>query len=45
MSTTHHDLFSNTFQKTHLWLKELMEELRWEDEPRAYLAQAPRTSA
>jgi uncharacterized protein (DUF2267 family) len=38
MSTTHHELFSNTLQKTHLWLKELMEELWWEDQHRAYLA-------
>lgn len=38
MGTTHHELFSNTLQKTHLWLKDLMEELRWDDEHRAYLA-------
>ncbi|HXH12406.1 MAG TPA: DUF2267 domain-containing protein [Alphaproteobacteria bacterium] len=38
MGTTHHELFSNTLQKTHLWLKDLMEELRWEDQHRAYLA-------
>jgi uncharacterized protein (DUF2267 family) len=38
MSTTHHELFSNTLQKTHIWLKDLMEELWWEDEHRAYLA-------
>jgi uncharacterized protein (DUF2267 family) len=38
MSTTHHELFSNTLQKTHLWLKDLMEELWWEDQHRAYLA-------
>lgn len=38
MDTTHHELFSNTLQKTHLWLKDLMEELRWEDQHRAYLA-------
>jgi uncharacterized protein (DUF2267 family) len=38
MSTTHHELFSNTLQKTHLWLKDLMEELWWEDQHQAYLA-------
>jgi uncharacterized protein (DUF2267 family) len=38
MSTTQHELFSNTLQKTHLWLKEVMEELYWEDEDKAYLA-------
>jgi uncharacterized protein (DUF2267 family) len=38
MSTTQHELFSNTLQKTHIWLKELMEELWWEDQHRAYLA-------
>lgn len=38
MGTTHHELFSNTLQKTHLWLKDLMEELRWDDQHRAYLA-------
>ena len=38
MGTTHHELLSNTLQKTHLWLKDLMEELRWDDQHRAYLA-------
>ena len=38
MSTTSHDLFSNTLQETHLWLKEVLEELGWEDESKAYLA-------
>jgi uncharacterized protein (DUF2267 family) len=38
MSTTNHELFSNTLQKTHLWLKNLAEELRWEDQHQAYLA-------
>jgi uncharacterized protein (DUF2267 family) len=38
MSTTNHELFSNTLQKTHLWLKDLAEELRWEDQHQAYLA-------
>jgi uncharacterized protein (DUF2267 family) len=38
MSTTHHDLFSNTLQRTHIWLKDVMEVLQWEDQHRAYLA-------
>jgi uncharacterized protein (DUF2267 family) len=38
MSTTHHELFSNTLQKTHLWIKEVLGELGWEDEHKAYLA-------
>jgi uncharacterized protein (DUF2267 family) len=38
MSPTHHELFSNTLQKTHLWLKDVAEELHWEDQQRAYLA-------
>lgn len=38
MRTTHEDIFATTIQKTHLWLKELMEELRWDDEHRASLA-------
>jgi uncharacterized protein (DUF2267 family) len=38
MSTTHHELFSNTLQKTHIWLKDLAEELRWDDQHQAYLA-------
>jgi uncharacterized protein (DUF2267 family) len=38
MSTTHHELFSNTLQKTHIWLKDLAAELRWEDQHQAYLA-------
>jgi uncharacterized protein (DUF2267 family) len=38
MSTTQHELFSTTRQKAHIWLKELMEELWWKDEHRAYLA-------
>jgi uncharacterized protein (DUF2267 family) len=38
MSTTHHELFSNTLQKTHIWLKDLAEELQWEDQHQAYLA-------
>jgi uncharacterized protein (DUF2267 family) len=38
MSTTPPDLFRNSLQKTHLWLTEVLEELGWEDEPKAYLA-------
>jgi uncharacterized protein (DUF2267 family) len=38
MSPTHHELFSNTLQKTHIWLKDLAEELRWDDQHQAYLA-------
>jgi uncharacterized protein (DUF2267 family) len=38
MSTTNHELFGNTLQKTHIWLKDLAEELWWEDQHQAYLA-------
>jgi uncharacterized protein (DUF2267 family) len=38
MSTTPHDRFANTLQKTHLWLQEVQEELGWEDECKASLA-------
>ncbi len=38
MATTQHELFAYTLQKTHLWLKDLMEELWWDDQHRAYLA-------
>ena len=38
MSATGLDVFDNTVQKTNSWLKELMEELEWEDRRRAYLA-------
>jgi hypothetical protein len=38
MRTTPRELFSNTLQKGHLWLNEVMEELYWEDEHKAYLA-------
>jgi uncharacterized protein (DUF2267 family) len=37
MSTTPHELFAHTLQTTHLWLKELAEELRCDDQHRAYL--------
>ena len=38
MNSTYHEVFDNTLQKTHVWLKELMEELDWQDEHKAYLA-------
>jgi uncharacterized protein (DUF2267 family) len=38
MSTTHHELFGNTLQKTHVWLKELGDELWCRDQQQAYLA-------
>jgi uncharacterized protein (DUF2267 family) len=38
MSTTGLEAFDTTLQKTHAWLKELMEELEWEDRHKAYLA-------
>jgi uncharacterized protein (DUF2267 family) len=38
MSATGLEVFDTTTQKTMLWLKEIMEELHWEDRHRAYLA-------
>jgi uncharacterized protein (DUF2267 family) len=38
MSTTQHELFSDTLQETHLWIKEVLGELGWDDEHKAYLA-------
>ena len=38
MSSTGLDVFDTTLQKTNAWLKELMEELGWDDRHRAYLA-------
>jgi uncharacterized protein (DUF2267 family) len=38
MSTAHHELFGNTLQKTHAWLKELGDELWCRDQQQAYLA-------
>jgi uncharacterized protein (DUF2267 family) len=32
------ETFSNTLQKTHEWLRELMLDLDWQDEHKAYLA-------
>jgi uncharacterized protein (DUF2267 family) len=31
-------VFNKTLEKTHIWLRELMEELDWEDEHKAYSA-------
>ena len=36
MSATGLEVFDTTLQKTNRWLKELMEELEWEDRHRAY---------
>lgn len=38
MNATYLEIFNPTLQKTHTWLKELMEELDWQDEHKAYLA-------
>lgn len=38
MNTAEFTIFHNTIQKTHAWLKDLMAELGWDDEHRAYLA-------
>lgn len=38
MRATHPETFGHTLQTTHLWLKDLMAELRWDDQHRAYLA-------
>jgi len=32
------EIFGKTLQKTHVWLRDLMTELDWEDEHKAYLA-------
>ena len=32
------EVFNNTMQKTHIWLRDLMAELDWQDEHKAYLA-------
>jgi uncharacterized protein (DUF2267 family) len=37
MNTTGMEVFNNTLQKTHVWLKEIMAELDWQDEHKAYL--------
>ena len=36
--TTESEIFSQTMQKTRLWLSDLMEELDWQDRHKAYLA-------
>jgi uncharacterized protein (DUF2267 family) len=38
MSATETELFGQTVQKTHSWLKDLMDELDWQDRHKAYLA-------
>ena len=38
MNTTEVEIFSNTIQKTHAWLKDIMEALGWQDRHKAYLA-------
>ncbi len=38
MSFTGLDVFDSTLQKSNLWLRELMDDLHWEDRHRAYLA-------
>jgi uncharacterized protein (DUF2267 family) len=38
MSTTGVDVFDATLHKTHVWLKELMEELEWDDPHKALAA-------
>ena len=38
MSVTALDVFDTTLQKTHRWLKELMQVLDWQDRHKAYLA-------
>lgn len=38
MNPPYAEIFSQTLQKTHTWLKDLREELDWEDEHKAYVA-------
>jgi len=38
MTATGLDVFDSTIQQTNAWLKEIGEELHWEDRRRAYLA-------
>lgn len=38
MHATHLETFGHTLQVTHLWLKDLMEELGWDDQHKAYVA-------
>lgn len=36
MAANHSSLFDTTLQKTHVWLHDLMAEMGWQDEHRAY---------
>jgi len=38
MSATGLEVFDTTLHKTNSWLKELMQELHWQDRRKAYLA-------
>jgi len=38
MTSNSIETFSNTLQKTHEWLRDLMMDLAWQDEHKAYLA-------
>ena len=38
MSMTGLDVFDATLQKTNIWLKDIMQELRWEDRHKAYVS-------
>jgi uncharacterized protein (DUF2267 family) len=37
MSTTGLEVFDTTVQKTNIWLKDIMQELGWEDRHKAYI--------
>jgi uncharacterized protein (DUF2267 family) len=38
MKTNVNRIFNKTLEKTHIWLRDLMQELDWEDEHKAYSA-------
>jgi uncharacterized protein (DUF2267 family) len=38
MNATVAEIFNKTLEKTHIWLRDLMEELDWKDEHKAYSA-------
>jgi len=38
MTATHHEIFSHALHTTHIWLRQLMAELCWEDQHKAYVA-------
>lgn len=38
MNATMTEVFGKTLEKTHIWLLDLMQELDWQDEHKAYLA-------